>query len=293
MIPSSELVINPDNSIYHLNLQPTQLANTIITVGDPERVPSISQFFDTLEIKIHKREFVTHTGMYKGKRISVISTGMGTDNVEVLMTELDALVNVDFETRKIKEKLTSLTIIRVGTSGSLQETIPVGTLLASQNAVGMDTLMQFYRLEQSQKEQEISQKIKENSKVDFNPYIVSADESLLNHFTKENTTNSVKMIKGNTLTCPGFYAPQGREVRLKPKTDNYLDKIRNQIEGFSLTNMEMETAGYYAMGRLLGHKMLSLNAILANRITHEFSQNPQEEVDNLINYTLERISSYQ
>lgn len=289
MIPSSELVINPDNSIYHLNLQPNQLADTVITVGDPERVPFVSQFFDSIEVKIHKREFVTHTGIYKGKRISVISTGMGTDNVEVLMTELDALVNVDFKTREIKEKLTSLTIIRVGTSGSLQESIPVGTLLASQNAVGMDTLMQFYRLEQSQKEQEISQKIKENAQVDFNPYIVSADESLVNHFTKSTTT--VKMIKGNTLTCPGFYAPQGREVRLKPKTDNYLDKIRNKIDHFPLTNMEMETAGYYAMGRLLGHKMLSLNAILANRITHEFSENPQEEVNNLIDYTLERIIS--
>lgn len=286
MIPSSELVINPDNSIYHLNLQPHQLADTIITVGDPERVPFVSQFFDTIEVKIHKREFITHTGMYKGKRMSVISTGMGTDNVEVLMTELDALVNVDFKTRKIKEKLTSLTIIRVGTSGSLQENIAVGTLLASQNAVGMDTLMQFYRLEQSQKEQEISRQIQENSKVDFNPYIVSADESLLNHFTKDG-----KIIKGNTLTCPGFYAPQGREVRLKPKTDNYLEKIRNKIEGFSLTNMEMETAGYYAMGRLLGHKMLSLNAILANRITHEFSQNPQDEVNNLIDYTLETVIS--
>jgi uridine phosphorylase len=291
MIPSSELVINPDNSIYHLNLQPHQLAETIITVGDPERVPSISQFFDTIEYKIHKREFVTHTGMYKGKRVSVISTGMGTDNVEVLMTELDALVNVDFETREIKEKLTSLTIIRVGTSGSLQSDIKVGSLLASQNAIGMDTLMQFYRLEQSQKEQEISEQIKENAKIDFNPYIVSADESLINHFTKDDSNNSVKMITGNTLTCPGFYAPQGREVRLKPKTDNYLDKIRNKIEGFQLTNMEMETAGYYAMGRMLGHKMLSLNAILANRITHEFSENPQEEVNALIDYTLERIIS--
>ncbi|AFM05587.1 uridine phosphorylase [Bernardetia litoralis DSM 6794] len=291
MIPSSELVINPDNSIYHLNLQPHQLADTIITVGDPERVPSISQFFDSIEVKIHKREFITHTGMYKGKRISVISTGMGTDNVEVLMTELDALVNVDFKTRKIKEKLTSLTIIRVGTSGSLQEDIKVGSLLASQNAVGMDTLMQFYRLEQSQKEQEISQQIKENTQVDFNPYIVSADENLVNHFTKNDASDSLKMIKGNTLTCPGFYAPQGREVRLKPKIDNYLDKIRNKIDDFQLTNMEMETAGYYAMGRLLGHKMISLNAILANRITHQFSENPQEEVNRLIHYTLEKISS--
>ncbi len=289
MIPSSELIINSDNSIYHLNLQPHQLADTIITVGDPERVPFVSQFFDKIEFKIHKREFITHTGTYKGKQISVISTGMGTDNVEVLMTELDALVNVDFETRKIKEKLTSLTIIRVGTSGSIQESIPVGTLLASQNAVGMDTLMQFYRLQQSEKEQEISQKIKENSKVDFNPYIVSADESLINHFTKPNSDSSVKVIKGNTLTCPGFYAPQGREVRLKPKTDNYLEQIRNKIEGFLLTNMEMETAGYYAMGRLLGHKMLSLNAILANRITHQFSENPQQEVNNLIDYTLEKV----
>lgn len=284
MIPASELIINPDNSIYHLNLQPHQIADTIITVGDPERVPSVSKFFDKIEFEIHKREFITHTGFYKGKKISVISTGMGTDNIEVLMTELDALVNVDFKTRKIKENLTSLNIIRVGTSGSLQENIPIGTLLASQNAVGMDTLMQFYRLEQSQKEQEISNQIKENAKVSFNPYIVSADESLLHHFTKDSN-----IIKGNTLTCPGFYAPQGREVRLKPQTDNYLEEIRNKIADFPLTNMEMETAGYYALGRLLGHKMLSLNAILANRITHQFSENPQREVDNLIEYTLEKI----
>lgn len=288
MIPHSELIINSDKSIYHLNLQPHQIANTIITVGDPERVPFVSQFFDTIEFKIHKREFITHTGSYKGKQISVISTGMGTDNVEVLMTELDALVNVDFQTRKIKEQLTSLTIIRVGTSGSLQESIPVGTLLASQNAIGMDTLMQFYNLQQSPKEQEISKQIKENARVNFNPYIVSADEDLISYFTKDNSV--LKMIKGNTLTCPGFYAPQGREVRLKPKTDNYLDKIRNQIKEFPISNMEMETAGYYAMGRLLGHKMLSLNAILANRITHQFSENPQEEVNNLIHYTLEKIA---
>ncbi len=289
MIPSSELIINPDNSIYHLNLQSHQLADTIITVGDPERVPSISQFFDSIEVKINKREFVTHTGMYKGKRISVISTGMGTDNVEILMTELDALVNVDFKTRKIKEKLTSLTIVRVGTSGSLQESIPIGNLLASQNAIGMDTLMQFYRLEQSKKEQEIAKKIKENAKIDFLPYIVSADESLLNHFI--DSTGSIKMITGNTLTCPGFYAPQGREVRLKPKTDNYIDEIRNKIDDFPITNMEMETAGYYAMGRLLGHKMLSLNAIIANRITQEFSTDPHKDVNDLIDYTLEKLLS--
>ncbi|WP_291725929.1 nucleoside phosphorylase [Bernardetia sp.] len=286
MIPSSELIINPDNSIYHLNLQSHQIADTIITVGDPERVPSVSKFFDKIEFKIHKREFITHTGLHKGKRISVISTGMGTDNIEVLMTELDALVNVDFKTRKIKENLTSLNIIRVGTSGSLQESIPVGTLLASQNAVGMDTLMQFYRLEQSQKEQEISEQIKQNAQVGFNPYVVSADESLLHHFTENSN-----IVKGNTLTCPGFYAPQGREVRLKPQTDNYLEKIRNKITDFPLTNMEMETAGYYALSRLLGHKMLSLNAILANRITHQFSENPQREVDNLIEYTLNKVVS--
>ena len=287
MIPSSELIINPDNSIYHLNLQPHQIADTIVTVGDPERVPFVSQFFDSIDFKIHKREFITHTGRYKGKQISVISTGMGTDNVEVLMTELDALVNIDFKTRKIKEKPTSLTLVRVGTSGSIQENIPIGTLLASQNAIGMDTLMQFYRLEQSEEEKEIAQKIKENAKIEFTPYVVSADKNLLTHFTKE-----AKIVKGNTLTCPGFYAPQGRKVRLKLQTDNYLDQIRSNIKYFPLANMEMETAGYYAMGRLLGHEVLSLNVILANRITHQFSKNPQKEVNNLIDYTLRSILDY-
>ncbi|MCU0402901.1 MAG: nucleoside phosphorylase [Algoriphagus sp.] len=249
-IPASELIINSDGSIYHLHLKPEHLASTVFTVGDPDRVALVSKYFDQIDFKTQKREFVTHTGWKNGKRVTVMSTGMGTDNIEILMTELDALVNVNLETRLIKSEKNSLQIIRIGTSGSMQADLPVGTMLASEIGIGMDTLMTYYTL-------------------------------LLEKLDKE-------IVKGVTLTCPGFYAPQGREVRLKPRFDQMIERLAGlKIGEKRLTNFEMETAGYYALGKLLGHEMLSLNAIVANRPLKKFDQEAEKSVDRLIQKALE------
>ena len=282
-IPESELVINPGGSIYHLNLKPEHLASSIITVGDPERVALVSRYFDEIEVKVSRREFVTHTGIYQGKRISVMSTGMGTDNIEIFMTELDALVNVDFHTRLPKENHTTLNIVRVGTSGSMQPSIPAGTLLASTYGVGLDTLMHFYQGSYSKLEIMVGNAVQQALSLPFLPYCVKGSDKLMNKIGKG-------LVHGNTVTCPGFFGPQGREVRLKPAIPNIIEKLSGvQLNDFVLTNFEMETSGYYAMGRLLGHEVLSLNAIVANRITQEFSSDPGEIVERLIVHTLEAI----
>ncbi|WP_304516500.1 nucleoside phosphorylase [Cecembia rubra] len=282
-IPESELIINPDGSIYHLNLKPEHLASTVIAVGDPERVQKVSKNFDSIEFKISKREFVTHTGYYKGKRITAISTGMGTDNIEIFMTELDALVNVDFATRLPKDTHTSLDIIRIGTSGSMQKAIAAGSLLASSYGIGLDTLMAFYSTNYSSLEEKVGQAIQKDLKLSFTPYCIQGSEKLLEQVGKG-------LIIGNTVTCPGFFGPQGREVRIKPAIPDIIEKLSKiDVEGFQLTNFEMETAGYYAMGRLLGHEVISLNAIIANRITHEFSNDAYGIVDRLILETLDKL----
>ncbi|MEX2594788.1 MAG: nucleoside phosphorylase [Anditalea sp.] len=282
-IPDSELIINADGSIYHLNLKPEHLASSVITVGDPDRVPQISRYFDQIEVKISKREFITHTGTYKGKRLSVMSTGMGTDNIEIFMTELDALVNVDFQSRRPKTQHTCLNIVRVGTSGSLHPDIKAGALLASKYGIGLDTLMTFYPVSCSELELEVGNAVQKALSLPFRPYCVQGSSSLLEKLGKG-------MFHGNTVTCPGFFGPQGREVRLKPAIPDIIERLSQvQIRGFALTNFEMETAGYYAMGRLLGHEALSLNAIVANRITREFASNPDQIMQNLIAHTLENI----
>jgi uridine phosphorylase len=282
-IAASELVLNPDGSVYHLHLLPEQVAQDIIVVGDPERVPQVSRFFDKVVHKVQKREFITHTGTYKGKPISAISSGIGTDNVEILMTELDALVNIDLKKRELKEKHTALNIIRVGTSGSLRAEIRLGSLLASSYAIGLDTLMCFYDLAQKPLEKRVGERLQAQLSLPFQPYCVGGSERLLGKF--------VPLIsQGVTVTCCGFYAPQGRSIRTALKIPQLITTL-NQFHlaenpTFQLTNFEMETAGYYAMGRLLGHEILSLNAILANRITHEFHQYPDKVVDELIEQTL-------
>ncbi|SNS02148.1 uridine phosphorylase [Belliella buryatensis] len=283
-IPESELIINSDGSIYHLNLKPEHLASTIIAVGDPDRVEKVSQYFDTIEFKMSKREFVTHTGTYKGKRITAISTGMGTDNIEIFMTELDALVNIDLHTRMPKENHTSLNIIRVGTSGSMQADIPAGSMLASKYGVGLDTLMAYYTTEYSDLETDVAKAIQKKLGVSFLPYCIEGSKVLL-----ERLGNG--LLIGNTATCPGFFAPQGREVRLKPAIPDIIERLSSiSVGDFKMTNFEMETAGYYAMGRLLGHEVLSLNAIVANRITHEFAKDSYVIVDQLIKHTLDKIA---
>ena len=280
-IPASELIINSDGSIYHLHLKPEHLASTVFTVGDPDRVALVSKYFDQIDFKTQKREFVTHTGWKNGKRVTVMSTGMGTDNIEILMTELDALVNVDLETRLIKREKTSLQIIRIGTSGSMQADLPVGTLLASEIGIGMDTLMTYYpELDESQ---DIGKAIQSELGLPFLPYQATASTLLLEKLDGE-------IVKGVTLTCPGFYAPQGREVRLKPRFDQMIDRLAGlKIEGKKLTNFEMETAGYYALGKLLGHEMLSLNAIVANRPLKKFDKEAEKSVDRLIQAALKLL----
>ena len=282
-IPESELIINKDGSVYHLNLLPEHISDTIITVGDPERVAKVSKYFDEIEVEVAKREFVTHTGYYKGKRLTVISTGMGTDNIDILMNELDALVNIDFLSREPNADKISLKIIRIGTSGSLQETVPLGSHLASHYAVGLDSLMEFYPLPQNEDELSITEALQKELGIGFRPYCVNGSESLIKKIAYD-------MIPGNTLTCPGFYAPQGRVLRAGLRNQQLLQKYHDfRLCDFQFTNFEMETAGYYSMGRLLGHEVLSLNAIVANRITQQFAPNADEVIDALILKVLERV----
>ena len=282
-IPESELIITKDGSIYHLNLKPQHIADTVIAVGDPSRVYSISKHFDKIEFEMNKREFITHVGTYKGKRITVISTGMGTDNIEIFMTELDALVNIDFKTREIKKEKKKLNIVRIGTSGSIQEDIPVGSFIASEYGLGLDTLNYFYNFKHSAKEQSIVEEIQKSTGLGFTPYLSKGSSKLMKQL-------GFDMIKGNTITSPGFFAPQGRKIRIPLRLPNLVrDLTQFHKDGFWLTNFEMETAAYYALAKLMEHEMLSLNAIIANRTKEEFSDNYTKVVDDLIMTTLERV----
>lgn len=281
--PPSELILNPDGSVYHLNLRPEHIADTILAVGDPSRVYQISQHFDALEFEMIKREFVTHTGTYKGKRLSVISTGMGTDNVEIFMNEVDALVNIDLLHRHRKAQHTRLKIIRIGTSGSLQEDVPLGSHLVSQYAIGLDTLMFFYKLPADTFEKQLATATQEHLGLPFTPYCAKGSV-----FLKEQL--AFDMVKGNTITCPGFYAPQGRKLRFELQYPDLIARLASfRYADVRFTNFEMETAGYYALGRLLGHDVLSLNAIIAHRPSNQFAEHPKKIVDSLIEKVLERI----
>jgi uridine phosphorylase len=282
-IPASELILNQDGTIYHLNLHPEDIADTIITVGDPGRVHKITQYFDDIEFEMNKREFITQTGLCNGKRITVISSGMGTDNVEILLTELDALVNIDLEARVPKDLHRQLRIIRIGTSGSLQEHIPVDSLLASVTAIGLDTLMSFYNLPQSGQEQRLAIQIGKELQLGFIPYCINGSENLLREIGSD-------MTPGVTITCPGFYAPQGRRLRVPLQIPDLVKRLNQfRYEETLLTNFEMETAGYYALGKLLNHQVISLNAVVANRITNVFSKDAEKTIDKLIRTVLERL----
>ncbi len=278
----SELILNTDGSIYHLNLLPEHVAPTIFTVGDPERVGEVSKHFDKIEVRRQHREFVSHIGTFKGQRVMVISTGIGTDNIDIVMTELDALVNIDFETRAVKQKLTPLSIIRLGTSGSIHESVAVDSLVVSEMAIGLDNLMHFYDAEQSSNEFGMADQLADyleakSEELVLMPYVFSADKTLLKMF------GATQFTKGITVTSSGFYAPQGRILRgraTEPKLVQLLNgfKTKNGI----LTNIEMETAGIYGMARLLDHKAISVSAILANRLTGQFSPNPQQVIEKMI-----------
>lgn len=286
MIAESELIINPDGSIYHLALRPEELAETIITVGDPDRVARVSQHFDTVEIVRQKREFVTHTGTLRGRRITVLSTGIGTDNIDIVFNELDALVNVDFATRTVRPEHRTLRVVRIGTSGALQPDLPVGTLLATRHAVGLDTLMQFYPLLMTGEENLVVEATQAALNLEFRPYCVAGAASLRELIV--GTDGAV--AEGNTLTCPGFYGPQGRTIRQHGRDGDLVQRFTDfRLGDFRFTNFEMETAGLYALGRLLGHEVLSLSALVANRATGHFHPNPDAPVDALIERTLRAI----
>lgn len=282
----SELILNPDGSVYHLNLKPENIANDIIFVGDQDRVASITNYFDSVEFSIQKREFKTETGMYKGKRLTVVSTGIGPDNIDIVLNELDALVNIDFTTKTVKPNLTSLNIVRVGTSGSLQADIPVDSLLMSAFAIGTDNMLRCYDLQNIQN-QFIEKAFVNHTDWDLSkglPYVVSADNDLLQRFKSDT------VFEGITVTAPGFYGAQGRILRL-PLQDAFLnDKIDSfEFEGLKATNLEMETAAIYGLCKLLGHKALSLNAIVANRKNGTFSADPYKTIDELICFALNKI----
>lgn len=287
MIASSELILNPDGSVYHLNLLPEHIAHDIIFVGDQNRVEKITQHFDRIEFSQQKREFKTQTGYFKGKRMTVMSTGIGPDNIDIVMNELDALVNIDLATRTVKDELTSLNIIRIGTSGSLQADIPVDSFVMSKFGLGLDNMLRSYLIDDIS-EKNIEDAFIQQTNWDLRkgrPYVIKASETL------EKRIESDQIHKGFTGTAGGFYGPQGRVLRLPiqdPELNSKMDSF--EFEGITMTNLEMETGAIYGLGKLLGHECLSLNAIIANRANGTFSADPYKAVDALIAYTLDKLA---
>ncbi len=278
---SSELILNEDGSIYHLALKPTEVANTIITVGDQDRVGQVSKHFDTIECTKQSREFVTHTGTLGGKRLTVLSTGIGTDNIDIVLNELHALKNIDFETLEKKEKHQTLQIIRIGTSGAVQPTIELGSTVVSGLAIGFDGLMHFYNVtEKLNLQSEFQQNLPALQELP-KPYFAFASEDLLLRFK----THFPQI--GCTITAPGFYAPQGRNVNHPPKVLDFIGSLGGKaLGGLPITNIEMETAGIYGLAEALGHQAISISALLANRSTGEFAKNPKKVVEELIEKVL-------
>ncbi len=283
--PDSELIINADGSIYHLHLRPEQVANTIITVGDPDRVTDVTKHFDEVTDRVQHREFVTHTGRIGNKRVTVISTGIGTDNIDIVLNELDALVNIDFATRTLKPELTALEIIRIGTSGCVQADIALDTILATEYAFGTDALGGHYA---AIAENPFGNSLNFDTQTDNHgiqfSYGAAADSTLLQRIAPD-------LLKGITVTAPGFYAPQGRFLRTNGVNPDFIAQLSawRLAPNHRITNLEMETAGIYALSAIMGHKALSINALLANRITNRFSVNAQKTVDKAIRLVLERL----
>jgi len=282
-IEESEFILNKRGAVYHLNLRPEELASTVLTVGDPDRVGKVSQCFDAIEHQVQHREFVTHTGRIGKKRLSVVSTGIGTDNIDIVLNELDALVNIDLTTRTIKPQLSSLTIIRIGTTGALQKDIAVDAWIASTHGLGIDNLLNFYRHEENSEEKELLQSFSTQTQLHHrlaHPYISGGSAALLRHFTDG-------FHQGITVTCPGFYGPQGRVLRLGLSQPELIDRLTDFTYGrHRITNFEMETAGIYGLGKILGHSCLSLSAVVANRVSRQFSRDGDAAIDGLIRRTL-------
>jgi len=299
IIAESELILNKDGSVYHLNLLPEEIADTIITVGDPDRVGEVSKYFDRIEVKKAHREFVTHTGFIGNKKLSVLSTGIGTDNIDIVMNELDALVNIDLKNRTIKNRLSSLNIIRIGTAGGLQDFLDVDSFVVSSGAFGMDGLLNHYQLVEGETEDEDNALLDEwedsferafqfdNHVEPINEtYYVDGDEILTGIFKNKEGFHS-----GLTVTCSGFYGPQGRSLRIKPYHTDFIEKLVTfRFEEEKILNFEMETAGIYGLGKLLGHHCCSLSVIVANRVKQKFSTNATHSVDKLITTVLETLA---
>jgi uridine phosphorylase len=286
-IAESELIINRRGAVYHLDARPEEMGTTIITVGDPDRVKEVSKYFDEVEVRLQHREFVTHTGRLGKKRISVVGTGIGPDNIDIVLNELDALFNIDFETRTIKPSLTSLNIIRFGTSGSLQEEIPVDSFVAGTHGLGLDNLMNFYRGENNEEEKQIIHAFNAHTQLNssnISPYIFMGSPSLLKHFT-------TGYHSGITVTCPGFYGPQGRVLRLGLAYPQIIDLLTTfRFGNHRISNFEMESSAIYGLGKTLGHHCVSLNAIVANRVVKQFSKDGAKAVENLIKNSLNIIA---
>lgn len=285
-IAASELIINDRDAVYHLNCRPEEIAGTIITVGDPARVKEVSKYFDSIEYRNEHREFVTHTGYIGKKRLSCVSTGIGPDNIDIVLNELDALVNIDFNTRLIKEKLTALNIIRFGTAGSLQKEIEVDSFVASTYCIGLDNLMNFYRIQNNEEEKQLLQAFNTHTQLNagsITPHIQMASIHLLKHFTQN-------YHQGITVTCPGFYGPQGRVLRLGLAYPGLIDHLTSfNFGNHRIANFEMETSAIYGLSGLLGHHSVSLSAIVANRISKQFSKDGGMAVEHLIKQSLEIV----
>ncbi len=282
----TDIILNEDGSIYHLRLLPEDIAHNIITVGDPERVKQVSKYLDKIILIKENREFVTHTGFLGKTKISIISTGIGTDNIDIVLNEVDALVNIDLSSRTIKENHTSLNIIRIGTSGTLQETIEIDSLLYTDISVGLDALGHYYPVAQTTDEINFQTKLGEYLELmdlDIKPFVNECSNQL-------KATIGKNMLPGITLTAPGFYAPQGRKTRALSSFGDFIEKMASfNLGGKVLTNLEMETSGIYHLSKALGHHAISINAILANRKAGIFSKNPEKIVEKAIKQVLENL----
>ena len=287
-IADSELIINNRGAIYHLDLRPEELAPTVILVGDPDRVKKVSAHFDKIEFQLQHREFITHTGYIGNKRLSVTSTGIGPDNIDIALNELDALANIDFETREIKKDFTVLNVVRFGTSGSLQADIPVDSFVASTHGLGLDNLLNYYAYTKTAEENELMDAFVAQTGLDTSitiPYISKGSEVLLNKFP-------ASFHKGITVTCPGFYGPQGRVLRLGLRSPGLINKLTHfSFNNQRITNFEMETSAIFGLGKLMGHQCMSVNAIVANRVVQEFSKDGNAAVEKLIVAGLEVITA--
>ncbi len=286
-IAPSELILNPDGSIYHLNLKPEDIADIIITVGDQDRVSRVTSYFDEITFETQKREFKTQTGFYKGKKMTVISTGIGIDNIDIVINELDALVNIDLDSREVKSTLKRLNIIRIGTSGGIQPHVELDKFVMSEAGVGFDGLIHYYKNDITNKEatQALCHHLSLSEKKP-QPYIVDGDSDLINLFKADEN-----VIPGFTGTNLGFYAPQGRTLRLQTEDPTFIDQLVSfSYKNNTITNLEMETSAIYGLSKLLGHGALSMNAIIANRSTGNFSKDSKAAVDKLIQFTLDKLT---